>query len=112
MGGVGRDVLIGGEGLDLLFGGGNDDILIGGSTTHDGDPAALLQILGMWNSSQSYTDRIAAIRAGTGGVPILDVSTVTDDAARDQLLGGLGLDWFFSMPPDKVNGRKSNEQVN
>jgi len=111
-GGSGRDILIGGEGLDLLSGGLNDDILIGGSTSFDGDPASLLQILDTWTSTQSYTDRIAAIRAGTGGVPILDVSSVTDDAARDQLSGGAGLDWFFSQPPDLLHGQKPNEQVN
>jgi uncharacterized protein (TIGR03118 family) len=111
-GGASRDILIGGTGQDHLAGGFNDDILVGGSTTHDDDATALLQILDTWTSSQSYTDRIAAIRAGTGGVPILDSSTVTDDAVADQLFGGQGLDWFFGIAPDVLHGQKSNEQAN
>jgi hypothetical protein len=60
----------------------------------------------------SYNDRVAAIRAGTGGVPKLDDAAVTDDGSRDDLFGGPGLDWYFSNDPDHVHGKKGAEQVN
>ena len=112
LGGPSRDILIGGEGMDFLFGFGNDDILIGGSSTHDSNQAELLQILNVWNSSQSYTDRVAAIRVGSGGVPILDATTVIDDGVRDDLFGGPGLDWFLGVAPDVFHGKKPNELTN
>ena len=113
LGGAGRDILIGGDGFDRLFGGANDDILVGGSTAHDADQAALTQILGVWTGSGSYATRVAAIRAGTGGVPKLDATTVTDDGARDLIYGGPGLDWFIGVtPPDVFIGKNAAEQVN
>jgi uncharacterized protein (TIGR03118 family) len=111
VGRAGRDILVGGDGLDRLFGAGNDDILVGGTTTHDS--AALLQVLGVWTGTGSYSTRVAAIRAGTNGVPRLDATTVTDDAVRDRLYGNGGLDWFFgSTPPDVFVGKNAAEQVN
>jgi uncharacterized protein (TIGR03118 family) len=111
-GGPGRDILIGGDGRDFLFGVGADDILIAGRTAHDTNPAALQQILTVWTSTASYTDRVAAIRAGTGGVPKLDATTVFDDGVRDDLFGGPGVDWFFTGPGDRTHGKKAPEQVN
>src|SRR5205085_11128839 len=95
VGGTGRDILIGGDGLDDVFGTGNDDIAIGGTTAYDTNQAALMQLLGVWTGPGSYNDRVAAIRAGTGGVPKLDATSVFDDGDRDDLHGGPGLDWFF-----------------
>ena len=113
VGGKSRDILIGGDGMDALFGGRDEDIVIGGSTTHDADQAALLDILKAWSdTSTSYTDRIAAIRAGTNGVPILDSNNVIDDKVRDFLDGGSGLDWFWGTDPDVFHGRGPNEQTN
>jgi fibronectin-binding autotransporter adhesin len=112
VGGGSRDILIAGDGLDRLFGMGNDDILVGGSTAFDSDQASLQQTLNVWNSNSSFNDRVAAIRAGTNGVPKLDATTVTDDGLRDMLIGGRGLDWFFSMSPDRIVGKTSIEQVN
>jgi uncharacterized protein (TIGR03118 family) len=111
-GGASRDILVGGAERDLLFGFGDDDILIGGSTAYDSNPAALTQILGVWNSGMSYNDRVDAIRAGTGGVPKLDAATVADDGSRDDLFGGRGLDWFFTSDPDRIHGKKGAERVN
>jgi uncharacterized protein (TIGR03118 family) len=111
LGRAGRDILIGGTGMDQLFGGGGDDILVGGTTSHDSDQAALLQILNEWTSAQSYTDRVAAIRAGTGGVPKLDSTTVFGDGVRDDLFGGPGRDWFWSKPNDVLHDRLPNERV-
>jgi len=108
----GRDILIGGDGRDLVSGGFGDDIVIGGRTAHDGNTSALLQILGVWTSADTYDNRVAAIRAGTGGVPKLDVTTVFDDGVFDLLLGGFGLDWFWSFAPDLALDRFPGEQVN
>jgi uncharacterized protein (TIGR03118 family) len=109
---TGRDVLIGGEGLDRLLGRANDDLLIGGSTTHDGNVASLLQILDEWTSTDSYATRVDKLRNGTGGLPKLDATTVTDDGVRDFLMGSSGLDWFFTGPTDQTPGKLSAEQVN
>jgi uncharacterized protein (TIGR03118 family) len=113
VGGASRDVLIGGDGMDKLFGAGNDDILVGGSTAYDADQASLLQIMGVWSGTGSYATRIAALKAGTGGVPVLDSTKVTDDGVRDLLVGNGGLDWFFgSSTTDNFAGKKGNEQLN
>jgi uncharacterized protein (TIGR03118 family) len=112
VGGGNRDILIAGDGLDQLFGMGNDDILIGGSTAFDSDQASLQKIMDVWSSNASFNDRVAAIRAGTNGVPKLDATTVTDDGSRDFLTGGRGLDWYFSASPDRIIGKTSTEPVN
>jgi uncharacterized protein (TIGR03118 family) len=106
----GRDVLIGGDGADRLHGNGGDDLLIGGSTTLDA--SALNQVLGEWTSSDSYLTRVAKLRAGTGGLPKLDSTTVTDDGAKDELFGGSGLDWFFVGSNGRVHGKSPAEVEN
>jgi hypothetical protein len=56
---------------------------------------------------------VAAIRAGTGGVPKLDSTTLIDDMAVDLLVGGHGLDWFIGIsPPDIFAGINPSEAVN
>ena len=111
-GGPARDILIGGDGHDFLFGNRGDDILIGGSTASDANQAQLLQLLTAWTDPKlSYNDRVAAIRAGTGGVPKLDATTVSDDGTGDLLVGGPGLDWFFPGTGDHVAGKKPAEQT-
>jgi uncharacterized protein (TIGR03118 family) len=112
LGSVGRDLLIGGAGRDLLIGQAGDDLLIGGFTAHDSSAAALLQILAEWTSSDSYNIRIDKLKNGAGGLPKLDASTVMDDAVRDILVGGQGLDWFLASDADLLPGRQSAEQVN
>jgi len=113
LGGRTRDILIGGTGRDALIGLDGDDILIGGSTTHDGNPAELGAILNVWSGTDSYAARVAAIRAGTGGVPKLDSTTVIDDGEADLLVGGQGQDWFIGMsPPDIFAGIRPDELVN
>ncbi|HKB05120.1 MAG TPA: TIGR03118 family protein [Gemmataceae bacterium] len=109
---TGRDVLIGGEGLDHLLGRANDDLLIGGSTAHDANTDALLQILDEWTSADAYAVRVDKLRNGTGGLPKLDATAVTDDQVRDFLLGSSGLDWFFTGPTDQTPGKLSAEQLN
>jgi uncharacterized protein (TIGR03118 family) len=109
--GLGRDILIGGEGRDALLAGGGDDILIGGTTAYDSNTSSLLMILSAWNSTDAYATRVANLRNGVGA-PKLDTTTVSDDAAADLLVGGTGLDWFFSKAPDLLLGAVAAEQVN
>ena len=100
VGGIHRDILIGGDGRDTLVGSVGDDILIGGSTMYDSDPASLLQIMGEWNSSDSFAVRQDKLRNGADGLPILDATTVTDDGVRDSLFGRPGHDWIFAGAKD------------
>jgi uncharacterized protein (TIGR03118 family) len=100
-GGHARDILIGGDGKDRAHGFQGDDILIGGSTTFDTNTAALLQILGEWNSSDSFETRMMKLSTGAGGLPILDSTTVIDDGVVDHLVGGPGHNWFFAGVGDK-----------
>ena len=104
-GGGSRQILIGGAGQDLLYGGSGDDILIAGTTDFDlptaANFAALDSVLAEWNSSRSYAVRVANLSGtGTGtrlnGRAFLNATTVHDDTASDQLLGGSGLDWFLA----------------
>ena len=99
-GGSGRDLLIGGAGKDTIHGGTGSDILIGGETSHDNNNADLLAILAEWNSADPYATRIDKLTNGTGGVPILNSTTVIDDGLADRLFGGPGQDWFFKGPHD------------
>ena len=98
--GAGRDILIGGDGRDEMHGFSGDDILIGGSTAYDSNDAALLQIMAEWNSADSFNTRVSKLSAGTGGLPILDSTTVFDDGVVDHLVGGPGLDWYFAGAGD------------
>jgi uncharacterized protein (TIGR03118 family) len=100
VGGLGRDLLIGGTGHDTLLGLTGDDILIGGTTAHDANPTALLQIIGEWNSADSFSTRVNKLKNGTSGLPILNDSTVTDDGVHDLLFGGSGHDWLFDGAHD------------
>ena len=112
LGSAGRSVLVGGADRDVLLGRGGDDLLIGGSTVHDNNTTALLQILAEWTSSDSYDTRIDKLSSGAGGLPALNSTTVLDDAVRDVLHGGDGLDWFFAGDADLLPGRRSAEQIN
>ena len=109
LGGAGRDVLIGGAGEDRLVASGGD-LLIGARTLFDLDPTALGAIRDEWASARPYRVRVANLRGEdnprfaerlnrnyflqtAGPQP-----TVLDDGARDVLIGGVGLDWFFVNP--------------
>jgi len=110
IGGSKRDILIGGTGPDTLIGGGNQDILIDGNQTATTTTAGLLQILGAWNANDTYANRVAAVRAGTGGIPALNATTVATDSATDILTGGGGQDWFWTFGGDHLLDRAKNEQ--
>jgi Ca2+-binding RTX toxin-like protein len=108
----GNDILIGGIGRDVLVGAGGEDLLIGGSTTYDTNAAMLKQIQTAWISTAPFATRVANLRAGAGGVPKLDATTVLDDGVRDTLVGGPGLDWFFATGADHVAGKKKAGALN
>ena len=88
------------------------DLLIAGSTSFDSNPAALTQIVTEWSSADSYTNRVAALRTGSNGLPKLDATTVTNDQEQDRLIGGQGLDWFFGALPDLLINWVPAEQIN
>jgi hypothetical protein len=65
--------------------------------------------MAIWNSSESYAQRITDLR--TGGADALfafNTSTVLDDAAVDYLYGNQGQDWFWMFGSDKTDV-KGNE---
>jgi hypothetical protein len=118
--GPGRDLLVGGLGADVLRGGGGDDILIAGTTDHDISLVALNAVLTEWGRADAdYPTRIAHLSGtqggGLNGAVLLTPSTVHDDAARDQLFGGTGTDWFFArlsgLNNDTVNDQTSGEVI-
>jgi uncharacterized protein (TIGR03118 family) len=100
VGGIHRDILIGGDGRDTLIGSLGDDILVGGTTAYDTDPTSLFEIMGEWNSGDSFAVRKQKLSTGADGLPILNSSTVIDDGVRDFLLGRPGQDWIFAGKND------------
>ncbi|MGH7192337.1 MAG: calcium-binding protein, partial [Candidatus Saccharimonadales bacterium] len=90
-GGSGRDLLIGGGGADTLHAGSGGDILIGGITDYDANLAALDAIMAEWGRTDiSYQQRIADLDGAAAGG--LNATTVQDDGASDQFVGGRGQD--------------------
>jgi hypothetical protein len=115
-GGSGRNLLIGGGGSDTLYGGRGDDILIGGTTDYDSNLAALDAIMAEWGRTDiSYRQRIADLdgtaSGGLNGQYVLNATTVHDDGASDQLVGGGGQDWYIAGTNDLVVGKKHNDIV-
>jgi uncharacterized protein (TIGR03118 family) len=102
VGGIHRDILIGGDGHDTIIGSAGDDILIGGTTAYDTDVPSLLQIMGEWNSRDSFAVRQQKLSTGADGLPILDATTVTADGVRDLLFARPGHDWIFAGVHDRT----------
>ncbi len=88
-GGRGRDVLIGGTGSDRVNGGNSGDLLIGGSAENASDMASLDAALSAWAD-------------GDLSAALLNLGTISDDAARDILKGGRGTDELIGGAGDKV----------
>ena len=118
-GGAGRDLLIGGNGGDTIDGRSGNDILIAGTTDHDNDDTALLAILAEWMSKNTYLQRTANLRNGSGpGGGLNDPFfleagvTVFDDGSTDILSGNPGQDWFFaSLVDDLITDLTAKELV-
>jgi fibronectin-binding autotransporter adhesin len=113
-GGLGANVLIGGAGADKLTGGTGDDLLIGGSTAFDADLTGLADLLAEWAAPLvPYADRVAHLSGtagGNNGSTFLTAGlTVSDEGARDALVGGKGTDWFVAGALDTLD-LKAGEQ--
>ena len=89
-GGVGNDMMLGGLGADILYGEAGNDILVDGNMVLKSPLTdSLDKVLATWNSQPVPT--IAIYNNVTARVtPSLDVS------AQDRLMGGSGIDWFWS----------------
>jgi len=102
----GRDILIGGFGGDIMTGGVGDDLLIAGATVYDNDVGSLSRIFDEWSTtSRNYQTRVNNLRGiGTGprfnGELFLQnapsYTLYADPGSLDQLIGGLGQDWFIT----------------
>ena len=103
-GGNGRDLIIGGQDDDDLAGGLDEDILIGGYTIHDGNLAALDQIMAVWTSSSSFSARVATLTNSSTG--LLRNGYVIDDNDRDEIDGGSGRDLYFADMSTSGDGMK------
>ena len=107
---AGKDLLIGGAGKDVLRGFSGNDILIGGRLSIADDTAAMQAIFSEWTAARGHASRVANLRKGVGlqkqfrlgGETILD-----DNSARDRVIGGSDIDWFFSSARDVVVDFKS-----
>ncbi|MDX1929365.1 MAG: hypothetical protein SFV81_22755, partial [Pirellulaceae bacterium] len=102
----GRDIMIGGFGSDILTGGNGDDLLIASATVYDNDFVSLSSIFDEWsNTSRNYLTRVNNLR-GIGTGPRLNgelflqnfptPTLYADPGSLDQLIGGLGQDWFIT----------------
>lgn len=115
-GGVsGHDILIGGLGKDVLQGNDkqatrgrrDDDLLIADYFVHEENQSALAVLYQEWIAPSDYATRVERLVSGAAGVAV-NGSTVMNDGAKDQLLGGPGNDWFYSMTlKDKILDRKA-----
>ena len=56
-------------------------------------------VLAVWASSNTYSTRVNNLRAAL----LVNGATVFDDGVADTLTGGLGMDWFFALPPDTTD---------
>ncbi len=103
MGGDDRDILIGGTGSDNLRGQAGEDVLVSGSSSVESNIPALAALSAVWDTTESYEDRIANLQRDLG-------SDNSDDAGDDILRGEGGTDWFFtSGAGDQLEDIESNE---
>lgn len=108
---TGRDIIYGGTGADELRGNADDDLLIAGTLTPAEGTTLLEHLSGdlrdEWLSARSYDQRVANILNSPDASPDKLNSVfligenrsgqnVFDDAAVDNMAGGLQLDLFFS----------------
>ncbi len=132
-GNKGRDILVGEAGGDFLFGGNGDDILIGGRVNvqqSSSNPITFTEfytkLRSTWITERTYNERVADVKfpqsIGTGkfvylarasfnilGIPVS--RTVFDDGIKDELLGEVGIDLFFSGPLDLNSDRATSETL-
>jgi uncharacterized repeat protein (TIGR01451 family) len=96
-----RNILIAGSGINTLNGKLGENVLVGGSTSYDANQIALEKLLAEWSRTDAaYSVRIQHLR-GTLADRLNDpyaltATTVVDNDSVDQLLAGLGSDWFLA----------------
>ncbi len=49
-----------------------------------------------WTSANDYATRVAKLKNGIGGAPILNATTVSSNGGGNTLDGMAGLDFFFA----------------
>ena len=121
IGGAGRDVLVGGDGNDLLDGGLGNDLIVGGlgADTAEGGAGYDLLFDGQVAVNNPATDSLVKVLASyvpsqrSSLVGITNRITVTfDPAAADNLLGRLGVDWFWTNDSLDQTDRRPAEPLN
>jgi phospholipase C len=110
VGGAGNDTIRAGTGPAILIGGGGNNTLdsgpgsaieIGGFTDFDANRKALDSLLAEWSLSSpgsTYATKVAhlsGMAGGLNGTNFLTPTTVHDNGAVDNVIGGPGPDWFF-----------------
>lgn len=114
--GSGRNILLGGAGTDTLSGGTGQDLLVADRTSHDQSLPALMALRNEWTSNADYLTRIARLNGSepggaNGSVVLIPNTSVLDDAAIDQLLGGDELDWFILRVGEDLPGDLEPDEV-
>lgn len=116
-GGFGRDLVFGGLGIDTVDGDHDDDIVIGDASIWDDySPANVVALQGIlfgpngtgefWDSASDYDTRTAALLSLFNG-------NITEDNAKDTLIGDGGLDWFWDINiNDKYSRKLASERIN
>jgi uncharacterized repeat protein (TIGR01451 family) len=99
--GAARNILIGGKASNTLNGTLGENVLVGGSTSYDANQVALEKLLAEWNRTDAaYSIRVQHLRGtlagGLNDTFALNSTTVVDNESVDQLLAGLGSDWFLA----------------
>ena len=121
IGGSGRDVLVAADGNDLLDGGLGNDLIVGGLgvDTVEGGTGHDILFDGVVTVKNPATDSLAKVLATyvptrrSSLVNITNRINVTFDATTvDNLTGGLGVDWFWTIDALDVTDRKSTEPLN
>ena len=124
--GGGRNIIVGGADADTLYdykiadgAEGKGSILVADELDESLGLPQLQQIMAEWSSTHTYTDRVNNILGpGSGGrlngnSYLQPGTTVTSDAAVDQLwgsAGGTAFDWFlYSLAVDEINRTKVGE---
>lgn len=94
----------------MLRGVSGNDLLIGGHLSIADDTAAMQAIFSEWTAARGHALRVANLRKGVGlnNQFKLGKETVSNDSgARDRVIGGSDIDWFFSSAKDVIVDFKS-----
>ncbi len=116
----GKDVILGGDGADQLntspsatsSSATDGDLMIADQSKYESELNNLFAVHQEWTSSNAFVTRVSNLRNGTGGVPILDATTIMNDSDLDQLFSTKGQDWFlFTQGQDAANSA-GGDQLN